>query len=142
MVKPVSIGTDELFIKLWANETMRVFYDRLINDEDREWYKTLIMELLTRNFKFSPEPDDMFVHNRFGDLLKLDSPVQLYECIQDKAKLLKVLHGCLDEYNMGNANKMHLVLFDDALEHILRIARTLKQPRGHIMLIGVGGSGK
>jgi dynein heavy chain len=78
----------------------------------------------------------------FGDLLKLDAPVQLYECIMDKKKLLKTLYGALDEYNMSNQNKMNLVLFDDALEHILRIGRVLKQPRGHIMLIGVGGSGK
>jgi hypothetical protein len=39
---------------------------------------------------------------------------------------LKTLHGALDEYNMGNSNKMNLVLFDDALEHILKIARCLK----------------
>lgn len=144
MVKNVSIPTEEVFYKLWINESFRVFYDRLINEEDREWFKDLIMELLSRNFKVSPERDDLFVHNKimFGDILKLDSPVQFYENITDKNKLLKTLHGGLDEYNLSNTNKMNLVLFDDALEHILRIARVLRQPRGHIMLIGVGGSGK
>jgi dynein heavy chain len=78
----------------------------------------------------------------FGDLLKLDAPVKLYEEIKEKAKLMKVLNGMLDEYNIGNSNKMNLVFFDDAIEHILRIARVLRQPRGNIMLIGVGGSGK
>lgn len=48
----------------------------------------------------------------------------------------------LEEYNLGNSNKINLVFFDDAIEHILRIARVLRQPRGNIMLIGVGGSGK
>ena len=37
---------------------------------------------------------------------------------------------------------MNLVFFDDAVHHILRIMRSLRQPRGNIMLIGVGGSGK
>ena len=144
MVKPVSIGTDDLFMKLWVNEAFRVFYDRLINDADRAWFKQLILDLLSKNFKMSPDADEIFVHNKimFGDLLKLDSPIQHYECITDKKKLLKVLHGGLDDYNLSNSSKMNLVLFDDAIEHILRIARVLRQPRGHIMLIGVGGSGK
>ena len=79
---------------------------------------------------------------RFGDILKLDSPTPFYEYIIDKAKLIRALNNSLDEYNSVNTSKMNLVLFKDALEHILRIARVLKQPRGHIMLIGVGGSGK
>ena len=32
----------------------------------------------------------------------------------------------LDEYNISNSNKMNLVFFEDAVEHILRISRTLK----------------
>jgi dynein heavy chain len=77
MVKPVSISNDELFMKLFVNETFRVFYDRLINDDDRKWYKMLILELLSKNFKMSPDYDDIFVNNKimFGDLLKLESPV-------------------------------------------------------------------
>jgi dynein heavy chain len=31
MTKPASIPTESSFQKLWANETMRVFHDRLIN---------------------------------------------------------------------------------------------------------------
>jgi dynein heavy chain len=126
MCKAVSIQTPELFMKLWVNESFRVFYDRLINDSDREWFKNLVMDLLSQYFKMSPEKDELLGELRFGDILKLDSPGQNYEFILDKPKLLKVLHGSLDEYNMSNSNKMNLVLFDDALEHILRIARCLK----------------
>lgn len=37
---------------------------------------------------------------------------------------------------------LDLVLFHDALIHLFRIARVLGAPRGHIMMVGIGGSGK
>jgi len=129
-------------MRLWVNECSRVFGDRLINEEDLNWFKDIVMELISKNFKQPADKDEVFSTLKFGDLLKLDSPVQYYEYINDKPKLVKALMNGLEEYNSSNSNKMNLVLFDDALEHILRIARCLKQPRGHVMLIGVGGSGK
>lgn len=45
------------------------------------------------------------------------------------------------EYNEQN-QKIDMVLFNMALEHLTRIHRVLKMDTGHIMLIGVGGSGK
>lgn len=48
----------------------------------------------------------------------------------------------LEDYNMSTTNIMKLVFFKDAIAHISRIARVLRQPRGNAMLVGVGGSGK
>ena len=126
MTKPVSIQTDETFAKLWVNECFRVFYDRLIDDVDRKWFRASVAELLSSRFKSGADAEELFANLRFGDLLRLDSPTQYYEYIANKEKLLKVLYDNLDEYNLGNANKMNLVLFDDAVEHVLRISRCLK----------------
>jgi dynein heavy chain len=103
MVKPVSIQNEDLFMRLWVNESCRVFHDRLISDEDRKWFKDFTAELIGRNFKLACDPEELFTSLRFGDLLKLDSPVQYYECIPDKSKLLKALYGSLDEFNIGSS---------------------------------------
>ena len=34
------------------------------------------------------------------------------------------------------------MLFDEVLDHVLRIDRIFRQPQGHLLLIGVSGSGK
>ena len=144
MTRPVSLQSPETFCKLWAHEISRVFSDRLINQEDSDWFIEQVMEQLNKNFKSSLELDELFGESKvmFADLLKLDAPIRLYEEIKDKNKLLKQLNSSLDEYNFSSSNKMNLVFFEDATQHVLRILRILMQPRGNAMLIGLSGSGK
>jgi len=144
MVRPASCQSPEQFSRLWVNEMCRVFKDRLIDENDREWLNENVTELVNSQFRIRIEKNELFGESpiMWGDLLKLDAPVKLYEEIQNKEKLFKQLETSLDDYNMSNTGKMNLVFFDDCMDHILRISRILRQPRGNAMMIGVGGSGK
>ncbi len=143
MTKPISMSTPEVFAKLWMHECCRVFHDRLINNEDKLWFTKMMAELSNVYFRVRFEHDDIFVHGHliFGDILKLES-TKAYEEIRDVNKLKTTLIEYLEDYNITATSKMHLVFFEDAISHISRIARVLRQPRGNMMLIGVGGSGK
>ena len=55
--------------------------------------------------------------------------------------LAEALAQVLENYNMVN-KVMNLVLFDDCLDHLVRVHRLMRLPRGNALLVGVGGSGK
>lgn len=54
----------------------------------------------------------------------------------------QVLDEYLEDYNQVNTAQMKLVLFLDAVRHICRISRIIRQPLGNALLLGVGGSGR
>eukprot|EP00878_Enallax_costatus_P037155 GHUV01041954.1.p1 GENE.GHUV01041954.1~~GHUV01041954.1.p1 ORF type:complete len:155 (+),score=30.92 GHUV01041954.1:65-529(+) len=80
----------------------------------------------------------------WGDFMRpgVERSERQYEEISDSAKLLKLLEDYLHEYNMSHTTPMNLVFFQHAIDHICRLSRVLRQPRGNAMLVGVGGSGK
>lgn len=43
---------------------------------------------------------------------------------------------------MHDETKMDLVLFSDAVKHICRVAKSFVLEKGHIVLVGLSGSGK
>ena len=54
----------------------------------------------------------------------------------------RILEEYLDDYNQINTAQMRLVLFLDAVRHVCRISRIIRQPLGNTLLLGVGGSGR
>lgn len=48
---------------------------------------------------------------------------------------VQLLGGYLDEYNLEHKAPLELVFFLDAVKHIVRIARVLRQPRGSALLV-------
>ena len=54
----------------------------------------------------------------------------------------QVLDEYLEDYNQVNTAQMKLVLFLDAIQHVCRISRIIRQPLGNALLLGVGGSGR
>ncbi|TPX78384.1 hypothetical protein CcCBS67573_g00352 [Chytriomyces confervae] len=130
------------FARLWRNESLRVFYDRLVTDQDRIYVNKLINRLVLDNF----ESDEEYITKNptlFGDFRHAmhEETARLYEDLLDFAAVRPIFQEILEEYN-EKYNKMNLVLFEDALDHLTRIHRVIRMKRGHALLVGVGGSGK
>lgn len=131
---------------------MRVFQDRLISQDDRDKFLVLLKEKAQAKFKknldqlievkpllfgsFTPTiyPD--------GDTDKKPIP-DLYCELTERGLVKKNCETQLEEFNMMNRSKaMDLVLFTDAIEHIVKIHRVITTQYGNALLVGVGGSGR
>lgn len=66
---------------------------------------------------------------------------RLYEDLGGFDEIKEKLVKMLEEYGFEN-KPMNLVLFNDALEHVTKIHRIIRFPKGCGLLVGFGGSGK
>ncbi|OQR93149.1 dynein heavy chain [Achlya hypogyna] len=151
-------------VKLWVHESLRVIGDRLIDDEGRIWFCDFQRKMVAKHFNtnfdkvFAPlkrgregivMPQDMR-NLFFGDYRDPDASPRLYKEIDVHstadvdgiAQLIACLDQYLAEFNAVSRKPMTLVMFVFAIEHLSRIARVLKMPRGNALLVGVGGSGR
>lgn len=65
---------------------------------------------------------------------KLDKSVIVHQ-------LDEVLAHYLNEYNLSSTAPLDLVLFEDAVAHLCRLSRIMRQPMANALLLGMGGSG-
>jgi dynein heavy chain len=147
-IRRSSVTSPTVMIRLWIHESLRVFHDRLVNDEDRLYFTQLITELLRRHFDLNWSHKSIFEGPplMFGDFVRLGGTLSLdpiYDELTDMDKLTNMLDTFLESYNLNSSFKeMKLIFFRDAIEHISRISRIIRQPRGNALLVGVGGCGK
>lgn len=161
MLSPSTAQSPEVdksyILRLWLHEMLRVFYDRLTEDSDREWFINYLSTLPPKCF--NTEFDDLLSHLKgpMGDSISMAEMRKLffgnymtdpsvspkpYIEIKDAKSLQAQIEEHLTEYNAISKQPMQLVLFLFALEHVSRISRVISMPRGNALLVGVGGSGR
>ena len=141
------IKTPANFVRLWRNEVLRVFRDRMINSDDHvvvnEEMDIIMSELM-------PEAKDEVMQepSLFGDFelapMRISEDAEdprLYKDLGDFNRIRRLFDDIMESYNIDK-RPMNLVLFDMALDHLTRIHRIIRMPRGNALLVGVGGSGR
>ncbi|RKP21941.1 P-loop containing nucleoside triphosphate hydrolase protein, partial [Rozella allomycis CSF55] len=120
---------------IWAHEGIRLFSDRLTRKEEREWIDKTIDQVARNNFKNFDYEKALSRPILFSNWLNKNYiSVERRELKEFVKARLKVFYE--EELDVP------IVLFDDVLEHVLRIDRVFKQIQGHLLLIGTSGSGK
>uniref|UniRef100_A0A8D8Y9A0 Dynein heavy chain 2, axonemal n=1 Tax=Cacopsylla melanoneura TaxID=428564 RepID=A0A8D8Y9A0_9HEMI len=137
---PSAIPNKDTFTRLWVHECNRVFSDRIVDVNDKEWFDRTLSDTLNKYFDATA---DNVLKGRlplFSDIIGEEGR---YEEVIDSEQFMQFLKLKVKEYNeQDDIVPMDLVLFQGAMEHIIRIGRVISQPKGHLLLVGMGGSGR
>ena len=135
IIRPIENLHVEDLVRLWAHEALRLFQDRLIDDSERQWTNEYINIVAGKHFPSINLESALMRPILFSNWLSRNYVPVNREELRDYVKArLKIFYE--EELDVP------LVLFDEVLEHVLRIDRIFRQPQGHLLLIGVSGAGK
>jgi len=127
--------TKEELVRIWAHEALRLFSDRLVEESEREWCDAKIDEIARKWFA-GVDHDSALARPVFYSTWLSKETRRV-----DRAELKEFLSARLRVFYEEELD-VPLVIFDEVLEHILRIDRVLRQPMGHCLLVGDSGAGK
>merc|ERR1740128_1398188 len=134
-IRPLETLDVEGLVRLWAHEALSLFQDRLVLEEERAWTNTNIDEIAIKHFPNIEKERSLGRPILFSNWLSKNYIPVSREELRDYTKArLKVFYE--EELDVP------LVLFNEVLDHVLRIDRIFRQPQGHLLLIGVSGAGK
>ena len=134
-IKPLESLSVEGLVRIWAHESLRLFQDRLVAEDERKWTEEAVRRIALEHFPTIDEEQALKGPILFSNWLSKHYVPVDQEQLRDFVKA-RLRTFCEEEVDVP------LVLFNDVLEHALRIDRVFRQPQGHLILIGVSGSGK
>jgi dynein heavy chain 1 len=125
----------EGLVRVWAHEALRLFQDRLVAEEERLWTDENIDATAMSHFPTINKDEALARPILFSNWTSKNYIPVDREVLREYTKQrLRVFYE--EELDVP------LVLFNDVLDHVLRIDRVFRQVQGHLLLIGVSGSGK
>ncbi|EGW31386.1 cytoplasmic dynein heavy chain [Spathaspora passalidarum NRRL Y-27907] len=122
-------------IRVWYHEGLRLFYDRLVSEKDRNWTMSLFRQISGIHFLNVDLESCFKAPVLFSNWLTLN-----YRSVNEN-ELKSFLSERLRVFS-EEETEVDLVLHEDMLDHALRIDRVLRQPQGHMILVGPSTSGK
>lgn len=134
-LKPLEQLSVEGLVRIWAHEALRLFEDRLVGEDERKWTQSAINRIALEYFPGIDEQKALGGPILYSNWLSKNYVPVERDQLRDFAKA-RLKTFCEEEVDVP------LILFNDVLEHVLRIDRVFRQPQGHLILIGVSGSGK
>ena len=155
VVADMKLQSSTILVRLLRHECERVLCDKLTNNKDKDWYKTAFKEVILEHFEpnvFEEETGNI-TDNYFVDFFREDvfdeddnlveAAPKIYEFGGSLENIRSRAEMYMARYNKENpSTPLNLVLFDDALRHMMRITRIIQMSRGNALCVGVGGSGK
>ncbi|GFR46074.1 hypothetical protein Agub_g7539 [Astrephomene gubernaculifera] len=173
-----NLALREAHVRLWVHEVLRVFYDRLVDVSEQQWFLQLLGRLVSTHFDV--QLDELLTHLAdeeqsaaaaaagagaaaregaavnpdtirrclFGDYMTEgdeEGPRPYLEIPRPTTNAVSRLEDLQADYNglaTGGRQHLKLAIFLYAVEHVTRIARVLRQEGGHVLCVGVGGSGR
>ena len=134
-IRPLETLSVEGLVRIWAHEALRLFQDRLVAEEERQWTHDAVNRIALDFFPTIEQEKALGGPILFSNWLSKNYVPVDREQLRDFVKA-RLKTFCEEEVDVP------LILFNDVLEHVLRIDRVFRQPQGHLILIGVSGSGK
>lgn len=134
-LKPLETLSVEGLVRLWAHEALRLFQDRLVTETEKKWNEELVDSIAEQCFP------QVALNDALARPILYSNWTSRHYVPVDREQLREYTQARLRVFHEEELD-VQLVLFNDVLDHVLRIDRVFRQIQGHLLLIGVSGAGK